>query len=139
MSYVRSCGGAAPRCRITRLCIVLRAASRAYPASFAAFLHAPHHPRDTQSLLWPSVVGLLVLIYSASSAGTIDPNRNNMTSPYTLFLSIWSMMFLQVSLCDTLVLGCHIMQFPVGDDENGRNLMDFDTEGAISAMDNMEL
>jgi hypothetical protein len=107
---VRSCGGATPRCRITRLCIVLRAASRAYPASFAAFLRAPHHPRDTQSLIWPSVVGLLVLIYGASSAGTIDPNRNSMTSSYTLFLSIWSMMFLQVSLhvCDTPVLGCHI-------------------------------
>jgi hypothetical protein len=27
-------------------------------------------------------------------------------------------------------------QFPVGDDENGRSLMDFDTEDAMSAMDN---
>jgi hypothetical protein len=50
----------------------------------------------TQSLIWPSVVGLLVLIYGASSAGTIDPDRNNMTSPYTLFISIWSVIFLQV-------------------------------------------
>ena len=30
-------------------------------------------------------------------------------------------------------------QFPVGNDENGRNLMDFNPEDAISAMDNMEL
>lgn len=50
----------------------------------------------THSLIWPSLTGLFTLIYGIFVNGTSDPDRNDLTMPYTLFIAMWSVVLLQI-------------------------------------------
>ena len=49
----------------------------------------------TRSLATLSVLGVVVMLYGSVTARTIDPDKNDLTLLYSVFVAVWSVMFLQ--------------------------------------------
>jgi hypothetical protein len=48
----------------------------------------------TKALMWPSLIGILCLLFAIIMGEGIDPNKNDLTILYSLYIAMWSVQFL---------------------------------------------